>query len=526
MNILIVDDEVHVTDGISHSIDWISLGIEHVYTAYNMKQAQAVFQEYTVDILLCDIEMPKGSGLDLLGWVRDHGYEAICIFLTSHANFDYANQAIRLESLDYVLKPVPYEELTKIIKKAIKKVKDKQVQKQKVMMAQYWDNNHNRLAEQFWLQLVEGGIPSNKLSQEAAGLYPNQPIHDLLYCPIILQLIPTKEDANEWETSLVEYTLKNILTEELFTGMDISAISRMEKDLYLITIGKYPDKVDLENLAGQCEAVLSSCSSILPYSITCYMKGFVPIEEMPQVTAGLLSEKGHSIPYKNTVYLLGEEKHPVLNHEIPLLNQWIDGIFAGEPEPLSDIYSWLDNHANKKTADRILLRNLYHDFLQGISIYLYKRGIQAHELFQDVESEHISKQSTRSIEDMKIWIGHTTKKALLFFDDMEKSGSVINTIQEYIHEHLSEELSRNELAALVYITPDYLSHYFKDKTGISLTDYILAERMREAKRLLHTTRLPIGDIALKVGYPSISYFSKLFKRTTGKTPLEYRKQQG
>ncbi len=76
---------------------------------------------------------------------------------------------------------------------------------------------------------------------------------------------------------------------------------------------------------------------------------------------------------------------------------------------------------------------------------------------------------------------------------------------------------------MVYLTPDYLSHLFKRETGFSLTNYIIYERIEEAKRLLAGTSQNISDIATRCGFQNISYFSKQFRRFTGVTPREFRK---
>ncbi|MEG1753184.1 MAG: helix-turn-helix transcriptional regulator, partial [Christensenella sp.] len=71
--------------------------------------------------------------------------------------------------------------------------------------------------------------------------------------------------------------------------------------------------------------------------------------------------------------------------------------------------------------------------------------------------------------------------------------------------------------------PDYLSHLFRDKANISLTNFITNERIKKAKGLLCENKLSIRDIALTSGFQNISYFSKQFKRATGVTPQDFRK---
>ncbi len=116
IQVLIVDDEVHCAEGVKSQVDWKMLGISGVFTAYSMKQAQAVMEKESIDIVISDVEMPKGSGFDLLRWLRDCKYQPVVIMLTSYANFDYARQAIEFHCMDYLLKPVSEEALLKTVK--------------------------------------------------------------------------------------------------------------------------------------------------------------------------------------------------------------------------------------------------------------------------------------------------------------------------------------------------------------------------------------------------------------------------
>lgn len=118
-DILLVDDELISLEGVQSALDWLKLGITNVYTALSMRKAQELFVDHPVDIMLCDIEMPNGSGIDLLRWVREHYPNTVCVFLTCHAHFDYAKEAVKLGAFDYLLKPTPYDELEQVLHKAV-----------------------------------------------------------------------------------------------------------------------------------------------------------------------------------------------------------------------------------------------------------------------------------------------------------------------------------------------------------------------------------------------------------------------
>ncbi|MCD8337220.1 MAG: AraC family transcriptional regulator [Lachnospiraceae bacterium] len=95
-------------------------------------------------------------------------------------------------------------------------------------------------------------------------------------------------------------------------------------------------------------------------------------------------------------------------------------------------------------------------------------------------------------------------------------------VQKYIAEHLTEELSREELAKMVYVSPDHLTRLFKKETGLPLNEYIISKRIQLAKQLLSETDLTIVEITEKAGFSYSSYFVKIFKKKTGMTPQQYR----
>lgn len=98
-------------------------------------------------------------------------------------------------------------------------------------------------------------------------------------------------------------------------------------------------------------------------------------------------------------------------------------------------------------------------------------------------------------------------------------------ICHYVSEHITEEISRDILAEYVGFTPEYLSSFFKKEAGMTLNSYINHEKIKFAQRMLIQTDLPVSMIAQNLGFETSSYFTSLFRKTTGMTPREYRKEQ-
>lgn len=109
-SILLVDDDVLALEGLKSGVHYHEIGFEQVYCATSMKSACEILSSCAIDVLVTDIEMPGGSGLELQKWLVEKGLKVVTVFLTCHASFQYAQNAIRQHIFDYLLKPIRYPE--------------------------------------------------------------------------------------------------------------------------------------------------------------------------------------------------------------------------------------------------------------------------------------------------------------------------------------------------------------------------------------------------------------------------------
>ena len=134
----------------------------------------------------------------------------------------------------------------------------------------------------------------------------------------------------------------------------------------------------------------------------------------------------------------------------------------------------------------------------------------------------------RHISDLGVplWIRHVLKLAASYIEEVEKTDTVMGKIRRYVSQHLADEdLSRGDIAGYVYLNPDYLTRIVKKETGLPISEYIQRERMEAAMKLIDKTELSISSVAAEVGYQHFSHFSKVFRKHTGMSPMEYRSRQ-
>ena len=207
IRVLIVDDDVHCAEGVKYSIDWETLEIGGVYTAYSMKQAQKILLHEEIHIILCDVEMPKGSGLELLQWIKEQGMKPVSILLTSYASFRYAKEAVKLGCMDYLLKPATGDDLTNVLKKAVICVKENREKDKYTQLAGYWNDNEKERIRRFWKEILSQDIPmdSTAISRQAEKEHLAFDSQNR-YLPVIFKVMREKkiQGQRRWADQLAE----------------------------------------------------------------------------------------------------------------------------------------------------------------------------------------------------------------------------------------------------------------------------------------------------------------------------------
>jgi|GEM_PF-630104 len=128
-------------------------------------------------------------------------------------------------------------------------------------------------------------------------------------------------------------------------------------------------------------------------------------------------------------------------------------------------------------------------------------------------------------DDMKQVLAVLIKEAALLFEKMkQESDPIKDYMLDYINKHFSKDISIEEIADRLNLSRGYLSKYFHEKMGVTFIDYLNDIRIEHAKELLMQKDLLVQDISLAVGYQNVNSFIRMFKRSCGLTPGEFRKQ--
>lgn len=508
--ILIIDDDKLLVKKLEETIHWEEIGISMVFTAFDIRQAQILLKEYPIQLLLCDIDMPMGSGLELLEWVREQSLTVDCIFLSSYANFAYAQKALSLTSREYLLKPISNDELEKSLKKIIRDIKNENTTKP------YKTNSHN--LQEFWNSFVF--CEDNKTEfieniDEKSGYSP-----DTSFLLVILKAYPYPEThISKKDLALFRYIVHtpavNFLREHSLSPESIIHLRDFEKLLVfkMVTPVSHFQKV-ICNLNHYLKNMIPYPCYIFSSSPEKLKNLFTTQEEIEYLAKEIIPDD-YEVLFQEK---LSDKTRPYIE---PPWQIWRREMSISENlfETETKIQQYIDDKSQKSYWTIKQLRRFLQEFLQLLYEYMNEKSLRFSNLFE-MDSFAVSEQyayiSLNGFRNLIHLVFETLK------GNQDHKEQVVEWLKDYINTHLSDDLSRKELAKKVYLSEAYLSKKFAKETNVSLSAYVTARRMEYAKKLLASSSLTVSQIALEVGYHNFSYFSKSFRDATGCSPNEYR----
>ncbi|WP_248930627.1 response regulator [Paenibacillus hamazuiensis] len=524
LQILIVDDEIHAVEGIRSGIDWQKLGITSVCTAITVNQAKAIFEHQRVDIMLCDIEMPQATGLELAEWVRERYPQTETIFLTCHADFKFAKQALQLGSLDYILKPIPFGELEKVILKAIEKINKDTELAQYSQYGRFWFQHQPVLIERFWLDIIQQAIPPRAEEVRRAAADRNIPFAEqMTFVPVLISIQRWHKPVTLQDERTLEFALKNSAEEILLGNSRNGQVITLDNGRLLAIIPSNSLANFESSLKQTCERYIDACRQYFYCDLSCYIGENVHGHEMFAVVTRLHESERNNVAYNNKVFQISDFPLQPSTEQLPDMGLWAVMLQEGrDNKVLEESSGYLERLMQLNILDARLLRQFYQDYQQMIYYVLQMKGIRAHQLFSDNVSLGYAANAIRSVTDLIAWMKHAVNKAMEYIRTVEQSGSVVERAISYMKKHIAEDLTREDIANHVFLNPDYLTRIFKKETGMAVSDYLFQERLKLAQELLAKTDMPIGAVASHIGYANFSHFSRMFKKHTDLNPNEYR----
>lgn len=519
MNLLIVDDEISAIKAVQKGIHWDRLNFINVYTALSKQEAIDVILNKNVDIMLSDIEMPMGSGLELMEWVNQNAPCMRCIFMTCHADFSFAQKAMQLGSLDYILKPLDFEKMEQAILKAIKLVwEDKNLRQ----ISKSWIYNKENLLKSFWMDIFLGEIASNESSVKQ---YINQKNLDIplenTFLPILISVKQYPASIEKEDYKLLQYALRNIVQEVFILPETVLDVIPFLDNTLLIMLSRSA-KQDFEvsdKITQNLNSIIEVSQRYLKLLVCCYIGELVSIYEIPKQLEILQTMDYNNVVFSQNILYYNKYKDYSLEYKNNVFVLWELLLEQNNFDDIAkEIHNFFHNNDYINKINREFLNNFSRDFYFLLIGFARKHKVSLDVFFSDEESANFSKRGLNSLEGLLQWVDFALKK----LRDFDSVGDPVEKTKRYINEHISEELTMGDLAKNVHLNADYLTRIFKKQMGLSINRYIIERKINVAKWLLENTSETIGDVAARVGYYNYSSFNRIFSKVMGISPSEYK----
>lgn len=531
--VMIVDDESLIISLIENLIDWKKYDMEVAGSAGNGIDALEAVQKIQPDIVIVDVRMPGYDGITFMQKLREVNSRIKFIVISGHKKFEYAKSAMKYNVEDYLIKPINKDELEHILDKLRQKLTDEQ-QSDSIHQALSRELNasHRQLHDYFIESFFQNKLPAAGLSEDEINRSFSTGFRPGCYCGIILKL-----DSRHARLDLVftKTLLSRIHEQFLKTAADLcNEILIQPAPDSLSIICNYPDDRNRE-LPGLLKEIFSYVSGTLEKfeDILLTMGIGIPVHRLDQANSSLESagkciQARIALGTQRLIFYSDLKEDPGIAQIIltnTTMEKWNDALRSLKTDRIkmqvlnifsnTEDYKYQDNLIYVKTASA--LHRTFYDYVTKID--LCKKSYEAfeNELKEDAQWAFTGRMLADSLsEQMASYIRQYIS------EDSQDCNPAVRIAKKYIAENYQSNISMTSMAELVNLSPVYFSVLFKREVGINFLDYLNQYRLEVSKNLLKQVKYNINEVASLSGFQDSKYFSKLFKKTFGITPTNYR----
>lgn len=532
--IILVDDEEEVRKGIIRKIDWEALGFQVVGDAENGQDALEKIEQLEPDVVMTDIRMPYMDGLTLTSWIRQKYPSVKVLIFSGFDDFEYAQQAIKLNVTEYILKPVNVEELTRILNKVRENLDQEIEQRRDVdLLRESYLSSLPILRELFLNDMVRGNMPAENIRQKLE----EYKIDILGAEKWLTAVINVENEATEetgltlhQEKELIPISVKSLLEDNLKDYCRFTAFNSAVGVTLIAAVDGERKQTSLIDLLGD---ICKEIKRILQVTVTIGIGYFSrELEQLPAAYQSAVDALGYReiVGTGKTIYI--NDMEPVSRGKLQLeTRDEADLIAVVKFGTREKIEAAARSFAARMEGARVHMRQLqvYQMSIMNCLIRLMQQqDLELRAMFGTDEmygkviygnmkpeefASVITEVGCRMNEAMNRERDKTAKKVIL-------------EAKQYILDHYQDpELSVDVMCRQLHMSPAYFSTVFKRETGQTYIAYLTEVRLDKAVELLNTTDDKTYVIAQKVGYQEQNYFSYVFKKRFGISPTKFRGSQ-
>ena len=519
--VFFVEDEIITREGIRDNVDWQSSGFEFCGEAADGEMALPLLRTAQPDVLITDIKMPFMDGLQLSKIVRERMPSVKIIILSGHDEFEYAQKAINLGVTDYLLKPVTVQKLQTVLRRLSGQLdQERKEQENLKRLQEQIAENRDMLREQLLFKLVVGSISPAEAVEKGQLLGLDLIVRRYLVLMLKLELRDRTQqyDHNEYQQ------VQQILIRLAEKNPDIFVLKRDWGDIVLIMKGSTPEYLEEERdlLLEEIKQTVAKTRYHLSIGVGVskeriadirhsFVDAFVHLQNPGQ------EDKARVNQFVEQRELLQLDKKAVENY-----------LRCGAKDEFDDFFNAYLRPLGESALRSDLIKNyIFVDVILATAKLVDELGGEVDKVISEVNSIESILSNVQSVDQLREQVYKVISIGLAYRDSQpnRQHAHLIRHAKEYIERHYAKpEISLNEVAARVNLSASHFSSVFSQETHQTFKEYLTEIRINKAKELLRMTTLRSAEIAYQVGYNDPHYFSSVFKRNTGLSPIEFRSQ--
>ncbi len=531
--VLLVDDEEEVRHGIRDRIDWASYGFEIAGEAENGREALNFFDECLPDVVVTDINMPYMDGIELAAEINEAYPTVKIVILTGFDDFKFAQAAIKYGVSDYILKPVLPKDITMFLEKLRNRIVSEQEEGENIEKLQkHYHDSLPLLRENFLVNLILGkptsGHTETRIRDMDIKLKGNW--FSAAICKIDSESF-VNDNLSDSELELKRFAVFNIVNEILDSRKAGETFIHDDGIVILLGVEGDDKTVARNRMLSILEAVRQTVCKFLKLTVSIGLGRIVPVTtEIRESYLSSLTARSYKLILSGNKVIFVEDLEPGINSFFHLETDKEDALISS--------IKFKDEAEIAKSVDALFIGlsesgaslNEYQLYFVEIISTLMKLTrifkIKSSEVLPDNSDIHIELENFNTISEAKDWIYKLSVNIGRSISGKRSDASEVlfEKARDYIADNYGDpELNVQKISNYLYISPSYLSMIFKKKSGITFLKYLVSIRLDAAKEMLMNKSNKIAYVAEKAGYPDVSYFSYFFKKNTGVSPREFRK---
>lgn len=498
--VVIIDDEFIMRQGMKHMLEWEKEGFQIVGEASNGQEGLDVIERVQPNIVLADIVMPVLDGIEFSEILHRRFPEIQLIILSSYDKFEYVKSTLLNGAADYILKPTLNPEiLLDTLRRTVEKIPGLELQAEQ------------KGSCQSQMERVLSGYQERLDETLYAEYFPHT-----LYRMLGIDL--KKACGNQKENMAHIKEMMHQFFHERETAVSLAVFLEEEILCYIFNFRVKDEKTLLADIESCVDKIAHRYGSA--FFVT--GKSFSNMQEIKKHYTEEIREMVQKQFYYEHQNLLVTEGRGCEKKEIRFpFAEYAGNLqrrhFREALEMFTRYVSYLLERQTEEYRLKNLTKNLLYNYLMEMEQY-------------DVESEKLKQKYFHALDDVSYVgkfrevFGRITQELEEFLTQKIESDDVkIIEIRRYIKEHYSDPLELADIAEQFNFNYHYLSSYFNRHAKEGFTEYLNKIRIEKACELLERQPDSIAEISSAIGYSDHSYFCRVFKKMTGKTPSSYRR---